>query len=333
MTKNAKLAQLLQTFCKTSSAQKRANALHAFLPGLAAGGLGGALAAGENNRLEGAVRGALGGAAVSPLGNALASGLAGAAGGYTARKAPKKEEKEPEKKEPEEKKEAGFKVLAKKAATADFSGDVGRELARLTEANPSGGSAKVKKKDRPNVEAFFKKTEAKKTEEKKEAGFELFARKAAEATSDAAAIGLLAGYEDGIIPSQAAFEKIAAKTGYSANGLKHAYLKKIAAMGKWPWLLGGLAAATVGAPMLSGAYNRVMYPSYYSDAPGYGMMDAPNVGAYGGFSPRAESELWKTIAREGLKQRQASSLLQGISGAYRPAGNPWGNSHPMMMPQ
>lgn len=167
-------------------------------------------------------------------------------------------------------------------------------------------------------------------EEKKSASFARFAKRAAEMPNDAAALGLLVGFEKGIVPSQESFEKAASRTGYSAEGLKRVYLEKASAA--WPWVVGGLGAAAAGAPLLSNLYHRAIYPSYYEGAPGWGLMDAPNIGTYGGLSPAAEQEAWKTIAREGLKQRQASSLLQGIAGAYRPAQSPWGYSHPGVMP-
>jgi len=164
----------------------------------------------------------------------------------------------------------------------------------------------------------------------KSASFARFAKRAAEMSNDAAALGLLVGFERSIVPSQETFEKVASKTGYSAKSLRRVYLEKASAA--WPWVLGGLGAAAVGAPLVSNLAHRAMYPSYYEGAPGWGLMDAPNLGTYGGLSPAAEQEAWKTIAREGLKHRQMSSVLQGIAGAQRPAPSPWGSSHPGAMP-
>lgn len=127
------------------------------------------------------------------------------------------------------------------------------------------------------------------------------------------------------IPSQKAFEKVAKDTGLKVSTVKLAYLSKRAdlatlvggglgalggaALGKSPAMAaaGGLIGAGLGnaAGKIPGVISHAMNP--------YQM------------SPERRA-LYQRIQNEATGNQRLSQDLQAISGSFRPAANPWGNS-------
>lgn len=150
-----------------------------------------------------------------------------------------------------------------------------------------------------------------------------------------------------LLPAEDMVEKVAKRTKIPVEVIKLACLRKQAVapagvaggaasaagkgvsrfMPKSPLglLLGAAAIPLLGIPAARGAANYVNRGlSGYGWGGGGGLLKAPHMGTIGGFDPKTTSELQKMIAMESMRNAQLSSLLQGIRGAYQPAGNPWG---------
>ncbi len=159
-----------------------------------------------------------------------------------------------------------------------------------------------------------------------------------------------------LLPKPEVVDAVSKRTGVPAEVIKLACLRKTAApmlpgpaaaagggasrfsrfMPKTPLglMLGAAAIPLLGIPAAKGVGNYIQRGlSGYGWGGGGGLLNAPHMGTIGGFDPKTTSQLQKMIAMEGMRNAQLSSLLQGIRGAYQPAGNPWGYSaapRPMM---
>ena len=124
------------------------------------------------------------------------------------------------------------------------------------------------------------------------------------------------------IPSQKAFEKIAKDTGLKVSTVKLAYLSKRADLatlaGGGLGALGGMAlgggrGAAVGGLIGAGLGNLAgQVPSVLSHAMNPYQM-----------SPERRA-LYQRIQNEATGNKRLSQDLQAMSGAFRPAANPWG---------
>jgi hypothetical protein len=149
-------------------------------------------------------------------------------------------------------------------------------------------------------------------------------KKKEESTDKAAAdMGYAAGFCSSVMPADAVFEKVAAKTNLSVQLLKAAYFVKVAAGAAAPvakpsggrppisplWmLLGGAAIPWLAAP----AARELRYPG--SGGYGRGRMFEHQ---FGGLDPRTESELSNIAARRMAVNSQMSSLARRFADAQR----------------
>jgi len=125
------------------------------------------------------------------------------------------------------------------------------------------------------------------------------------------AMGAQVGFQSAM-PSDAAFEKVAAVTNIPADLIRAVYLAKQAAAGSvLPGILGAGLLSYGGLKGFDWLTGKGRYK-----APGKGLLGGPHMGQIGGIDPRTETQMRKMIMRSGMRNYQMSELMNMLRASY-----------------